>query len=75
MTPRRASHAKAQQRRARSLAQLNTWSDIQQLAGHTERPPTQPFTLVIEIEAWNIRERGDWGQTKVLGMGHSIIKR
>jgi len=75
MTPRRANQAKAQQRRAQSLAQMDTWSDIQQLAGRTERPPTQPFTLIIEMDAWNIRELDDWGQTKVLGMGHSIIKR
>ena len=40
--------------------------EIQLLAGHTEGPPTQPFTLVIEIDAWNIRERDDWGQTKEL---------
>ena len=26
----------------------------------------QPFTLVIEIDAWNIRERDDWGQNKEL---------
>jgi hypothetical protein len=25
--------------------------------------PEEPFTLVIEIDAWNIRERDDWGQT------------
>jgi hypothetical protein len=24
----------------------------------------QPFTLVIEIDAWNIRERDQWGQSK-----------
>ena len=28
-----------------------------------EQPP-QPFTLVIQIDAWNIRERDDWGQTQ-----------
>ena len=22
----------------------------------------EPFTLVIELDAWNIRERDDWGQ-------------
>jgi predicted membrane protein len=27
-----------------------------------ESPP-QPFTLVIQIDAWNIRERDHWGQT------------
>ena len=25
--------------------------------------PTEPFTLVIELDAWNIRERDDWGQS------------
>ena len=50
---------KAQERRAQTLAQLDTWQDIQKLAGHTEGPPTQPFTLVIQIDAWNIRERDD----------------
>lgn len=26
-------------------------------------PTPAPFTLVIEIDAWNIRERDDWGQS------------
>ena len=25
--------------------------------------PTEPFTLIIELDAWNIRERDDWGQS------------
>lgn len=25
--------------------------------------PQEPFTLIIELDAWNIRERDDWGQT------------
>ncbi len=25
--------------------------------------PKEPFTLVIELDAWNIRERDDWGQS------------
>lgn len=29
-------------------------------------PGTAPFTLVIEIDAWNIRERDNWGRTKAL---------
>jgi hypothetical protein len=57
---------KAQARRAQSLAQVDTWESLQQLARDTEGPPSQPFTLVIEIDAWNIRERDDWGQTKTL---------
>jgi hypothetical protein len=29
--------------------------------------PAEPFTLVIELDAWNIRERGsDWGQSEAL---------
>jgi hypothetical protein len=28
--------------------------------------PTQPFVLIIEMDAWNIRERTDWGRTKAL---------
>lgn len=28
--------------------------------------PREPFTLVIELDAWNIRERDDWGRSEVL---------
>ena len=28
--------------------------------------PTQPFTLVIELDAWNIRERDDWCHSSLL---------
>ena len=27
----------------------------------------EPFTLVIELDAWNIRERDDWGQSAATG--------
>jgi hypothetical protein len=57
---------KAQARRSETVAQLDTWSDLKQLARDTEGPPTVPFTLVIEIDAWNIRERDNWGRTKEL---------
>lgn len=57
---------KAQERRAGDLAQLASWEQIQQLARYGEGPPSQPFTLVLEIDAWNIRERDDWGQTEAL---------
>jgi hypothetical protein len=26
----------------------------------------RPFTLILEVDAWNIRERDDWGQTRKL---------
>jgi hypothetical protein len=58
---------KAQEWRAQFVGQLDTWEQIQQVArAATEGPPTQPFTLVIEIDAWDIRERDDWGQTEAL---------
>jgi hypothetical protein len=55
---------KAQQVRQTHVAQLDTWEQIQQLAAHQEGPASPPFTLVIEIDAWNIRERDDWGRTQ-----------
>jgi hypothetical protein len=66
---------KAQARRAESLAQLDTWESLQKLARDTEGPPSQPFTLVIEIDAWNIRERDDWGQTKALRQQGKKVER
>jgi hypothetical protein len=37
----------------------------QQLKELRLKQPTEPFTLVIELDAWNIRERGaDWGQAE-----------
>jgi hypothetical protein len=58
---------KAQQWRAQFVGQLDTWEQLQQVVGAAaEGPPVQPFTLVIEIDAWDIRERDDWGKTKEL---------
>jgi len=58
---------KAQEHRCASLAQLDTWEGIhQQLGRRAEGLPTQPFTLVIEMDAWVIRERNNWGHTKAL---------
>jgi hypothetical protein len=57
---------RAEAARARDLNQLNTWEGLQKLSTATEGPPAQPFTLIIEIDAWNIRERDHWGQTEKL---------
>jgi hypothetical protein len=57
---------KAQEQRAQAVAELDTWESIQKLARYREGPPLQPFTLVIEIDAWDIRERDAWGQTQAL---------
>jgi hypothetical protein len=67
---------KAQTARAQANAQLDTWEDIQALATRqAEGPPLQPFTLVMEIDAWNIRERDDWGQTAALRAQHQDPSR
>lgn len=67
---------KAQERRAQSLAQLDSWECIQQLARQTtEGPPPAPFTLVIQIDAWNIRERDEWGNTRTLRQQGQELKR
>jgi hypothetical protein len=55
---------KAQKVRQARLAQLDTWDSIQELAAKKDGPATAPFTLIIEIDAWNIRERDDWGHTQ-----------
>ena len=57
---------KAQEQRAQAVAELESWEKIQGLARYSEGPPPQPFTLIIEIDAWNIRERDDWGQSEAL---------
>jgi hypothetical protein len=65
---------KAQAARAVFTAQLDSLEGLQELPRGTDGPPIQPFTLVIEIDAWNIRERDDWGLTEQLrreGEDHS----
>lgn len=58
---------KAQEWRSQFVGQLGTWEQIQQVArSAAEGPPVAPFTLVIEIDAWDIRERDNWGKTKEL---------
>jgi len=66
---------KAQDHRSQTVAQLDTWESIQRWAAQAEGPPTQPFTLVVQIDAWNIRERDDWGQTKTLRQQGQKVER
>jgi hypothetical protein len=39
-----------------------------------DQPPA-PFTLVIQIDAWNIRERDHWGQTQPMRERKEELKR
>lgn len=69
LSPTRAFHeARRQGQRALRLRQrdLDLLADTQGVAALSARSGTDqhaPFTLVIEIDAWNIRERDHWGQT------------
>lgn len=45
------------------VALTNTSKGIKELARRAQ-PPQGHFTLVIEIDAWNIRERDHWGQSQ-----------
>lgn len=54
----------AQEVRRADLEQLDSWEGLQTLAGEQGQPASGPFTLVLEIDAWNIRERDDWGRTE-----------
>ena len=38
-------------------------------------PPPPPFTLVIQIHAWHIRERDHWGQTQSMRARKEELKR
>lgn len=50
---------RADQKRTQLDEQMRTAQGVQQML---PRPET-PFTLVIELDAWNIRERDAWGQS------------
>ena len=62
--------ARRQGQRALALQQADqklttTPAGVVQLASQSPIP-SQPFVLIIELDAWNIRERDDWGQTTAL---------
>ena len=51
--------------READVALSNTLEGVQELSERAQVPES-PFTLVIEIDAWNIRERDSWGETEKL---------
>lgn len=60
--------AQRQGRRAIQLRQQDielshTPQGVAQLSARSETSALGPFTLIIEIDAWNIRERDDWTKT------------
>lgn len=74
-------HREARRQGERALAlrdadeeKTKTPEGIAQLAKSAEVPP-RPFTLVLEIDAWHIRERDDWGKTEDLRAQGGEAKR
>lgn len=57
---------RAIQLRQRDIELAQTPQGVVQLSARTATSKLGPFTLIIEIDAWNIRERDDWGKTKKL---------
>jgi hypothetical protein len=51
---------RADQKRTQLDEQMCTGQGTEQMLWR----PKEPFTLVIELDAWNIRERDDWGQSE-----------
>ncbi len=64
----RVQGQRAQAKRRTLDAQMSTPQGRQQHDGDLQlRLPLDPFTLVIELDAWNIRERDEhWGQSAAL---------
>jgi hypothetical protein len=50
---------RAEQQRAQPDEQMRQTQGVEQVLPL----PEQAFTLVIELDAWNIRERDDWSQS------------
>ena len=58
---------RGQQHRDATNAALQDWDTLVAAAQRAAQSiPAAPFTLVIEVDAWNIRERDGWGQTAAL---------
>jgi hypothetical protein len=60
----------------RQMVQAPIWlapAATAKAAGLDQPPP--PYTLVLQIDAWNIRERDHWGQTKKWRRQHKELDR
>lgn len=57
---------RAIQCRQRDIDLSHTPQGVVELSARSATSKMGPFTLIIEIDAWNIRERDDWGQTPKL---------
>jgi hypothetical protein len=57
---------RAIQCRQRDIDLSHTPQGVVELSARSATAQMGPFTLIIEIDAWNIRERDDWGRTRQL---------
>lgn len=57
---------RALQLRQRDIQLLNSPEGLAKLSAESGTAQLGPFTLIIQIDAWNIRERDQWGQTRKL---------
>lgn len=61
---------RAQRERTARDAQMRTPEAGQQYVPELQRVgPHEPFVLIIEMDAWNIRERDEWGETEARRAG------
>lgn len=60
---RRQGQRAEEQRRQLDEKMRRTEGRAQQVGDLQMELPLVPFTLVIQMDAWNIRERDDWGQS------------
>jgi hypothetical protein len=52
--------------RQRDIALSRTLEGVAELSARSNTAGLGPFTLIIQIDAWNIRERDDFGKTRKL---------
>jgi hypothetical protein len=57
---------RAIQCRQQDIDLSHTPAGVAELSARSNTSKLGPFTLIIEIDAWNIRERDDWGRTNKL---------
>lgn len=57
---------RALQIRQQDIELARTPEGVAELSARSATAGLGPFTLIIEIDAWNIRERDDWGKTRKL---------
>jgi hypothetical protein len=59
----------------RQLVAAPVWADPAATLTAGQDQPAAPFTLVIQIDAWNVRERDHWGQTQKRRLQNLEVER